>query len=368
MIQAYEILFEAPDFNNLKASVDKRLKESLALTKINLVSESSLTVSSSTSLEALLSKVPDKEIILVSKDDLSVNGVEVGLLKAIIAPQINSEVINVKGLKFKEGDIVEDLESLDLGKSHFSKFNSKIKFQISKDGKFIISKNDVNQIDISFPDKVAVILVDDASNTSYDSNLNFAFSKTSDSSAQIEGSLTKRIDEVMPIDARNSLEITIQPQTDKSFEIQRGIDGTWTLRREADHSKSFTLPEDDKAIIKQLLKDYSDKSNKKGVTQQQKAENAEITKASLSDLKKQMDKSFKPVGLENLLKKENQSWAELEKTNTSPTSVKKCIDKILENAAKPEAGLSLEEEIKSIKSLSVKTKKGRLLFTAKPLD
>jgi hypothetical protein len=367
-IQDHEMFFEAADFNKLKESLDKKLNESQAHNKSKNVQESYSALSSSDSRDALLSKVPDKEIILVSKDDLSVKGVEVRLLEAIIAPQINSEVINVKGLKFEVGGIVEDLESLDLGKSHFSKFNSKIRFEISKDGKFIISKNDVNQIDISFPDKAAVILVDDASDTSYDSNLNFAFSKTSGSSAQIEGTLIKRIDEVMSITARNSLEITIQPQTDKSFEIRRGIDGTWTLHREADHSESFTLPEDDKASIKQLLKDYSNKSNATGGTQEKKLENAEITKASLSNLKKHMEKSFKPVGLENLLKKENQSWAILENQNTGSKVVEDCINKILENAAKPEAGLSLEEKIKSIKSLSVKTKRGRLLFTAKPLD
>jgi hypothetical protein len=69
-----------------------------------------------------------------------------------------------------------------------------------------------------------------------------------------------------------------------------------------------------------------------------------------------------------LLDKQNQSWAILENQNTGSKVVEDCINKILENAAKPEAGLSLEEKIKSIKSLSVKTKRGRLLFTAKPLD
>jgi hypothetical protein len=360
--ELFEMLGKIQKFENLL----RRVKQTYPDAAGTVVAKNTEKIE--TTRSQIMLGVPDKEIILVSKDDLSVNGVEVRLLKAIIESQINSEVINVKGLKFEVGGIIEDLESLDLGQGQFSKFNSKINFQISKDGKFIISKDDVNQIDISYPDKAVIILVDDTPAEAYDSELNFTFNKISENSFRIEGTLTKRIDEVMPITVRNSLKITTEPEAVKLLEIRPHDDGTWTLNREVDHSKSFALPEGDEAIIKKLLNDYTIASTETGGTQQQKAKNAEEIKASLSKLKEQMNKSFKSVGLENLLDKQSQSWAKLEMTGTSPTFVKKCIDKILENAAKPEAGLSLEEEIKSIKSLSVKTKRGRLLFTAKPLD
>lgn len=318
-----------------------------------------------TSSHPNMAEVPAKEIILVSREDIK-RGVEVRLLKAVMIAKLGSETIKVKGLKFEVNGVVEDLDSLVATENHFSKYNSKIAFQIYKDGKFAISKDDVDQIDIGFPDKAAVILVDEASAAPYDHKLHFTLGKTGENSVQVGGTLTKRIDEVMPVTVRDSLKITIQPETLKTLEIQRCDDRTWKLTREADIPRSIILPEEEAASVKELLAAYSEAAAATGNTKEDKKKNAEARKTALSKLKEQMDKSFKADQLESLLQEQKLTWTELEKESTGRLVVENCILTILKNTAKPEARPSLEQEIKSIRTLSVRTPNGRVLFRADP--
>jgi hypothetical protein len=82
-IQNHKMFFEAADFNKMKESLDKKLNESQAYNKLKNVQESYPAPSSSVSLDALLSKVPDKQIIIISRDELK-EGVPVKMLEAAI--------------------------------------------------------------------------------------------------------------------------------------------------------------------------------------------------------------------------------------------------------------------------------------------
>jgi hypothetical protein len=369
---------ENPDleFNRLFGLLEQTHEFDEQLTRIKLAStkEAGTTETKKSPPPALavsmMSGVPDTEIILASKDDLE-RGVHVKLLNTIIEPHRGEETIKSEGLKIVVNGKIEDITALNSTGNHFYKYGSKIDFQILKNGNFTIPKNDINKVEISFSGKSAVILVDEASAETYDSKLNFTFNKISENSVRIEGTLTKRIDEVMPITVRNSLKITTEPEAVKPFEILRSTDGTWTLNREADHSKSFTLPENDAETIKTLLNTYLDAvayaAANKG-TQQVDNNNDNVTKAAWDELKNQLLKSFKEDPMDILLKEQNLSWAILEKENTGEKVVKTCIQKILTNSGKPDARPSPEQEIKSIKSLSVATEKGRVLFKAEPLN
>lgn len=310
-----------------------------------------------------MTDVPDKEIILVSREDIK-RGVEVRLLKSIITPQLRSDTIKVEGLKIEENGAIENITALNLTGDYFSKFDSKIDFKIHQNGNFSISKDDIDQVDISFPGKSVVILIDKVNATPYDNNLRFTFKIISENVAQIGGTLTKEIDKVMPITVHNSLKITIPLEAVKLFETKRANDGTWTLNRKADNPQAFTLPESDAASINGLLEDYSKASTATGTTQETKQKNADTKKTLLSKLKEQMDKSFKADQLDFLLREQKLTWTELEKESTGLLVVQNCIKKILQITAKTEARPSMEQEIKDIKVLSVQTPTGRVLFKA----
>ena len=238
VIQAHEKFFEAADFFKLKESLDKKLRDSQAQNEKKPVQYSYSTTSSSVSLDALLSKVADKQIILASPDVLKTEGVPVELLEAIMkykmagpsTPEISLDTDIIELPSPDRKNYENKLLKLSEDEKYYcwKHWNNPEAPKYYTNGKFALNKDGVMSVRFSHPNKIAYIVVDKESDDVFDDvKLTFELVPVDMNSGKLQGTLAEQIKLIKPDDARGSLRFV---GADKQWNWKL-VNDNWILTR-----------------------------------------------------------------------------------------------------------------------------------------
>ncbi|NQW99068.1 hypothetical protein HQ447_00310 [bacterium] len=305
--------------------------------------------------------VPERQLILVSENDLQ-RGIPVELLKAILPTQPGDTTINLQGLTLRADGSLTEFGKLTRVGDYFSKtWEGTSAERFFADGRFALTQDGVKRVDLGYRGKSAVILADVPTPEVIDDSLGFDFEILDENQAQIGGSLVRRIRELTPLAVRDSLKISLAPES--SLRVTQAVDGSWTVSRlPTKKARSGGLSDRDQESITYLLGIYREAAAATGTTQQSKSANAEAERTALKNLKTQLVKSLGADPLERLLAEQNLSWKDLEARNSG--FVLQALQTLMLQTRKSEDPRPLDEELRKITSLTIQTRAGRMLFKA----
>lgn len=328
-----------------------------------------------------------------------------------------------EGIKIIAGKNEEEIGTLTFTKGKFfsKTWEGTAPEQFFPDGKFISLRDDIDSIQFSYPNKLTWIVADKKLITPLESELIFTPRVINEDEAVIDGEkLIKSINEIKNIEQQSkNLVFQLKPLNSNFTVHQKGKE--WSLVRPAQVKPDLIFSESDAEEIRKAKDGYikvtRGDADLKSETNQ-KSEDIKKSFAALKDhltkavgggllrhdLKLESDKSFseshwKSVqevfvdkyggakerakyddwekDIADIQKKIGENKFDVEWLKLDPKfkwekpegksidSVVACIDSVLKKTAKPEPRKPLKEEIKTVESLSVQTKRGRVLFHAK---